>query len=114
MNRPGSRLLIAATVFFAAGVGCAYEVETHRNMAREAVFASSLPARLRDIGLPNINSLLPSNVNDFSVEAGILSSVYCFDALGPGERSVLELIRLGAFCEDATVGTQLARYTNHF
>ncbi len=115
MNRPGSKLPIAAVLLFAASVVCAYEVETHRNIAREAVLASSLPARLRDIGFANINSLLPSHVIDYAVDAGILSSVYCFDILGPGERSIMESIRLGAFCEDATAGTQqLGRYTSHF
>lgn len=104
-------LLLVATTNIAYG----YEVETHRDLTRRAVLASDLEAAVERIGLASTRSVLPNNVNDFALRAGTLSSVYCFDAFGPGQRSIMDLVRLGAFCEDATAGTQqLGRYAMHF
>jgi hypothetical protein len=102
-----SRSLCFMLLLLVASASHGYGMESNREMSRRAALASNLSSRLPALGLVDLNSNLPSNT--------IVSPVYCLNGFGSDQRSVLELIALGAYCEDVTPGTeQLFRYSNHF
>ena len=108
-----NRLLTFTLLLISSSFACGYEVDTHREISRHAAEASNLASRLPDFGIDNLKSMFPSNTSLNS--SGTDKVLYCINGFGSGQRSVLELIRLGAFCEDTTFGTgTIMRYLHHF
>jgi hypothetical protein len=116
MNGPGNRLWVLALGIIAlARCAYGYEVETHREIARKAVLASTLSARLDDIGIPGPDATFPAHTRDVAIDTWMVAAALCIPTNRVDRRTIVNLIALGAFCEDATVGTQqVARYANHF
>lgn len=99
---------IALLTVCAVTTAAAYEVDTHKDISRQAVAVSTLSARLPDMGLSLLTDRLPSN----SMEVG--GPVFCIEGVGPRRRSVIEIFAHGAFCEDSTFGADTTRYVFHF
>lgn len=75
------------------------------------MLASNLSTRLPDLGFTDLNDTFQNNTYEYGGKI-----VLCLEGFSSQKkRSILELIKLGAFCEDATFGgANVARYTNHF
>lgn len=85
-----------------------YDVETHKLITQNAVQASNLPVRLPDLGFTDLKDTVSNNTYEFG------GAVWCLTGFSR-QLSILDVIKQGAFCEDATGGTQQAmRYLNHF
>jgi len=97
------KLTVLLSSLFFTNICFGYEVDTHAQLSEVAVKASDLNTRLQDIGLADIDAMLPDSV-----------TLLCINLPISQQRSILDLIRKGSICEDATFGTTAARYQHHF
>lgn len=100
-----------AALLISATNAWTYEVNTHDRLSREAAKLSLLPTKLADLGLTDLNQNI--TVTDTSVTTGLL--VFCEPLTTVVKRTVIDLLALGAVCEDSAHGTaQAFRFQNHF
>ena len=105
------RMFVVCLCLVAPKLGNAYNVGTHQLLTTRAVTASVLPDRLGDLGLSSLTQL----VDDYTVSGTLGVIEFCIPRALPNQRTVVETITLGAFCEDSTFGdSQSFRYLNHF
>jgi len=111
-----NKLFMLSLLLLASGLANSYEVETHREISRKAALVSTLSSRLPDFGLIDLDSSLPSKTHMIgSFGSKVLTCQE--DFITPISVSIIDLIRLGAFCEDVTFGDSAIdgfRYINHF
>ncbi|MGH8850787.1 MAG: hypothetical protein ACREYD_07325, partial [Casimicrobiaceae bacterium] len=99
-------------VLVAAPPVSAYEVKTHQTLSSLALMQSIVSQKLADFGIIDVTTRV-FDLSDTNVTDGTF--VECIPNSAILRVSVEELVRLGALCEDAAVGTaENLRFLNHF
>src|SRR5947209_2851997 len=90
----------------------ASEVPTHELITEAALFSSKLESRLPNLGLKEFEQLLST---DRVMQINRWRFVACLAEQAPVGVSIINMVKMGAFCEDVTVGgLEQARFAFHF
>ena len=107
-------LLIPIAMMLVVPIGTcrAYEVRTHEQITEAALLSSRLESRLPNFGLKKVDQPLST---EQVTQINRWHFVACLAEQSPARVSIMNMIRMGAFCEDVTIGgLEQARFAFHF